>query len=98
MEPFLFHQVASEPEGRGIRQEDHALREAITTAVDVRLLQGRLIRRGQVRLVRLHEAPLLPQAGDGADVVQGLARNLPTKKKKKRRVKRLKDTERRSRF
>lgn len=60
MEPLLFHQVTSKPEGRTIRQEDHALGETITSPVHVRLLQGRLIRSGQVSLIRFHKAPLLP--------------------------------------
>lgn len=76
MEPLLSHQVTSKPVGGGVGQEDDALGETIASAVHVGLLQGRPIRRVQLGVVHVHEAPLFPQACDGADVIQCLPRNL----------------------
>lgn len=78
VEAFLPHQVASEPVGGGVGQEDDALREAVARAVHVGLLQGGPVRSVQLGLVHVHKVPLLAQARDGTDVVQRLARNLQT--------------------
>lgn len=76
MKPLLSHQVPSEPVGGGVGQEDDALGKTVASAVDVGLLQGRLIRSVQLGLVHVHEALLFAQTCDGADVVQRLAGNL----------------------
>lgn len=76
VEPLLSHQVASKPVGGRVGEEDDALGEAVAGSVHIRLLQGRFIRSVELGRVDFHEAPLFPQACDGADVVQCLTRNL----------------------
>lgn len=76
VEAFLPHQVASEPVGGGVGQEDDALCEAVTRSVHIGLFEGGPVRSVQLGLVHFHKAPLLAQACDGADVVQRLARYL----------------------
>lgn len=76
MKPFLLHQISSKPVGGSVGQEDDTLGKTIAGSVHVGLLQGRVVRSVQLGLVHVHEAPLLPQTCDGADIVQGLARNL----------------------
>lgn len=76
MKPLLSHQVTSKPVGGGVGQEDHALGEAVAGSVNVGFLQGGLVRSVELGFVHVHEAPLLPQTCDGADVVQSLTRNL----------------------
>lgn len=76
MEPFLFHQVSSEPEGSTVGEEDHTLGETVTSSVNVCLFQGCFVRSIQLGLIRLHKLLLLAQTCNGPDVVQGLSRNL----------------------
>lgn len=76
VEPFLPDQVASKPVGGRVGQEDNTLGKSIAGTIDVCLFKCSLVWRIQLGLVHLHEVALLPQAGDGADVVQGLARDL----------------------
>lgn len=78
VEAFLSHQVASKPVGGGVGQEDDALCEAVTRSVHIGLFEGGPVRSVQLGLVHIHEAPLLAQACDGTDVVQGFARYLQT--------------------
>lgn len=79
VESLLPDQVPSEPVGGGVGQEDDALGEAVAGAVDVSLLECGLVRPLQLGLVHLHEFAFLAQPCDGADVVQGLARDLQEK-------------------
>lgn len=76
VEALLAHQVPSKPVGGTVGHEDDTLGEAVAGAVHVGLLLGGLVRSLQVSLVHLHKALFLPQPSDGADVVQGLARDL----------------------
>lgn len=76
MEPLFLHQVTSKPVGGSVGQEDDTLGKAIAGSIHISFLEGCLVRGVQLGLVHVDEAPLLTQTCDGADVAQGLPRNL----------------------
>ena len=80
VQPLVLHQIPPVVHAAGVGHERRGLREAEDEAAQVRAPASARVRAAQALCVRAREGGLQAQASDGADVADGLDRELDGKK------------------